>query len=219
MKEYSKNNAYEYDLHRSGHMFNRRLEIIKGLINNFSGVKEICEIGCGTGLLSYQLSKNFGNLKFIAYDGNKGFIEYANKKYKNKNLKFLLLDIEKSSAKGKYDIIITVDLIHHLRNKKTGILNIKNTLRPNGHWILLEHNIYNLWILLSQAFMRNEGFFVQKKIEKIFLNYFVIINKRYALLIASFIKKPSKWLKSFERKFENRSFLGGYVIYLLKRKT
>lgn len=222
MEEYNEITSHRYDNLRSGHMFQRKFEIVKDLITVISKtipVKRIGEFGCGTGKLSFLLSKEFKDCMIESSDLNKGFIAYASKKYKNKNLKFSLLDVEKLKIKNKYEIIITIDLMHHLRKRELAISNINRSLSSKGYWILLDHNIYNFYILLSQSTMKNEGLFIQQHEEKNILKYFDIIQKTYKTLIPSSIKNPNESLKTLEKKFENLFFLGGYVVYLLRKKS
>lgn len=225
MPDYTKQTPSKYDFVRSGHILERRFEIIKNFIEKF--IKEsstskrrpitISEMGCGPGRLGYLIANCFKNYQINAYDINEKFIKYAKKNFLRENLSYRVLDIEKSKLSEPVDILITTDILHHLNDLNLAIGNIGSSINKNGVWIALEHNIYNIYIFLFQLLTKDESLFFQSRTEKLFSKHFQVLEKRYALLIHSKIKKPPKWLKYLEKKIENNKFLGGSIIYFLKK--
>lgn len=218
MKNYNKKTAFEYDAIRSGHLLERRFDIIKrllGVVNN-EGINQIAEVGSGAGRLSYLISSSFTDKKVDSFEYNEGFVDYARENFKRENLSYQKLDIEKSKLPKEYDVIITVDLLHHLKDLRLSVENIKGSLRNGGFWIIIEPNIFNPYIFLFQLLAKNEALFRPKKTER-FFEGLSILKKFYAFLIPAFIRKPSSVLKLWERSFENFFCCGGSVIYLLKK--
>jgi 2-polyprenyl-3-methyl-5-hydroxy-6-metoxy-1,4-benzoquinol methylase len=118
---------------------------------------------------------------------------------------------------NKYNTVITVDLLHHVTNIKKTIYNIRKSLIDGGHWIIVEPNIYNPYIFLLQKFMEDERIFLQNKFELYIKEHFILMSKQNRVLIPHFIKKPPQILTFIESKFETLPFLGGDVVYLLKK--
>lgn len=88
-------------------------KIIELVPNN---AKDILDLGCGNGILSFLLSSKYPNKKIVGSDINKSRIQYLNKTNKEKNLKFIQSDANKFNF--KYDVIFCVDLLHHITYKK-----------------------------------------------------------------------------------------------------
>ncbi|MDD5594097.1 MAG: class I SAM-dependent methyltransferase, partial [Candidatus Margulisbacteria bacterium] len=210
MKKYNEATAHEYDSLRSGHLLNRRFEIIRDLIAAVKNGRplKIAEIGAGTGIMSFLVASHFADCQVSAFDVNEGFVSYAGQKYKRDNLSFQTIDIEKSGGRGNFDVVITVDILHHLGDIASAVSNIGDRLKVGGSWIILEPNVFNFYIYLFQLLAKNEGLFSQSKTEKIFDEGFKIAEKKYAFIIHSIIKQPPGWLAELERRLENRKFLG-----------
>jgi 2-polyprenyl-3-methyl-5-hydroxy-6-metoxy-1,4-benzoquinol methylase len=220
MKIYDERTANDYDNLRSGHLLTRRSEIIKDYVVEIKETRtiKIAEVGSGTGIMGYLLSGQFPSIQFDSYDNNQGFINYASEHYARNNLSFQYMDIEKDSTSQKYDIVFSVDMLHHLKDLKAGINNVCKMLKTSGHWIIIEPNIGNPYIYLYQLFAKNEGLFVPALAEKEIVKYFTVIQKKYAFIIHSAFKRPFKWLIFLERQIENNGLLGGSVVYLLKKR-
>ena len=211
--------ALKYDFIRSGHLLERRFEIVKDLIDKVktNQTKLIGEIGSGPGRLSYLIANQFRDCRVKAFELNKEFVKYAKKKFQGQNLFYQIFDIEKFKLPKEFDVLLTVDLLHHLNKPNLAIENIKNSLKREKAWIIIEPNIYNVYIFLFQLLTKNEGLFYQSKTEKQFFKGFDILEKRYAFIIHSSFKTPPRWLRYLEKKFENNRIFGGSVIYLLKK--
>ncbi|OGC08479.1 hypothetical protein A2230_08155 [candidate division WOR-1 bacterium RIFOXYA2_FULL_36_21] len=220
MKEYDESTAVDYENLRSGHLLRRRFEVVKNLICKIKNNQElkIAEIGCGTGALSFLISQHFEDCKIKAFDINRGFIEYAGKSYKRPNLTFKVFNAELDREGDKFDLVISIDVLHHFKNLDIAVNNIGNFLDVGGRWIIIEPNIFNFYIYLFQLLAKNEGLFVQSKAERILSYDFKLLEKRYAFIIHSIIKHPPRWLIDIEQKLENVKFLGGSVFYLLSKK-
>jgi 2-polyprenyl-3-methyl-5-hydroxy-6-metoxy-1,4-benzoquinol methylase len=74
--------------------------------------KKIVDIGCGYGILDFMLAENFKRTKILASDLNKKRIDYLKKTNRYKNLSFECRDAVKSKTDA--DVIICVDLLHHI---------------------------------------------------------------------------------------------------------
>lgn len=106
---------------------------------------KVLDVGCGEGRLLQELDPK---VDYTGIDFSKGQIKKARKKYKGKNRKFVIGDINKKSAwkgLGKFDKIFAIAVIHHIPTKKEQlkVFNIlKGHLKSGGRVYL---SFWNLW--------------------------------------------------------------------------
>jgi 2-polyprenyl-3-methyl-5-hydroxy-6-metoxy-1,4-benzoquinol methylase len=108
----------------------RRFEIIKKLFGNeLNESIKIAEIGCGTGLVQFQLEQYF-NVEVDGFDLNKEALE---NNISQKSAIFCY-DIysENEKFKKKYDVIFLMDVIEHIDDEIKFIKSLKFMLKPDG---------------------------------------------------------------------------------------
>ena len=86
-------------------------------IGKLAGKQSVLELGCGTGVLADHVKGNY-----LGIDLNRKFVEYG--KRKGRNLK--LGDIQKIKS-VKQDVIVLVDILHHLPNYDEFLENMVKT--------------------------------------------------------------------------------------------
>ena len=99
----------------------------------------VLEIGCGTGLLSLELSRN--NFDVLGLDVSPKNIEVA-KKYANRSsgkLDYLACDaLNFTPENEKYDAVVFFRSFHHFENLQKLVENIRNWLAPGGKLAISE---------------------------------------------------------------------------------
>lgn len=112
-----------------------RTFLVKRLVKRCSKkfkINNICEIGCGVGINSKNLA-NIG-FKINAFDLDKEAINLAKKYNKHKNIDYRSKDVLKLKSNKKYDMVLAIEVLEHIRedakalNKISSILNKKGTL-------------------------------------------------------------------------------------------
>lgn len=97
--------------------------------------KKILELGCGVGYGTYYLIK--GNpLNISAYDGDNKAIIYAEKHFANKRIDYNYCDIEKLKTYEKFNVIISFEVIEHLRKPSCLLKLAKRVLKQNGVFLV-----------------------------------------------------------------------------------
>lgn len=81
----------------------------------------VLDAGCGSGVLSYLLSKK--GCKVTGVDIDKSRIDFCKKEYKN--IRFLQKDILKLDLHEKFDYVVCTDVLEHFDNLKIAIENLK----------------------------------------------------------------------------------------------
>lgn len=104
---------------------------------DLSNVKKVLEVGCGIGVLSSYLAKEYGwNVTGIDLDPEQ--IERAKKDNKeNENLRFLEADVTKLPFENnEFDMVLSFDVLHHIPNWDKALNEIRRVLSPKGFYIL-----------------------------------------------------------------------------------
>lgn len=93
----------------------------------------VLDIGCGEGgVLSYFAENGF---LCFGLDNNITRVEYAQSRITS-NIQFIHSDFEKFNCDKKFDLILILDVIEHIKDKQQALLNIKNCLSENGILLL-----------------------------------------------------------------------------------
>lgn len=130
--------------------------------------KRILDAGCGTGEKSIFFSKV--GAEVIAIDFSKGQLEEAKKKAqkeKIKNISFIEKDILKDNLEnlGKFDIIVSLGVLHHTENPQKAFASIVGQLKDNGIIVVgLYHKYSRLRYRLQRWLLRT---FISKDPDKI----------------------------------------------------
>lgn len=120
---------------------------------------QVLDFGCGSGAFTYKISKlTKGNV--IGVDLSEEFIKSCKKFFKNKknsNLNFITNNSQKLNFKNEsFDIILMVDVIHHLENIQKIFKELNRVLKPRGRIIIYEPNKLNPLIFLMHLIEKNE---------------------------------------------------------------
>ena len=119
----------------------RNIKIIERLFSqiDLSNVKKVLEVGCGIGVLSSYLAEKY-KWEVTGIDLDSEQIERAKNDYReNKYLKFFEADATKLPfGDNEFDLVLSVDALHHIpnRNKTSGEIN--RVLESNGFYVLVD---------------------------------------------------------------------------------
>lgn len=110
------------------------VDIIKNL-KEFSSFNKMLDLGCSSGIIGLEITKNHPNLKTTLFD----YEEVTNiakehiKEYNLQNKVFVLSgDIEKNDIGKNYDLIWCSNIFYFFKDKKEVIKKIYDALNPNG---------------------------------------------------------------------------------------
>ena len=95
----------------------------------------ILELGCGWGSLTLWMAKQYPKSKITAVSNSSSqrlhILEQA-KKRKLKNISVITEDMNTFNPKVKYDRVVSVEMIEHMRNHKKLFQKIASWLKPDG---------------------------------------------------------------------------------------
>ena len=163
--------------------------------------KTILEIGCSSGWLIDNLKKKFKKINYVGVDVVKQPIEKLAKKYPN--IPFLIFDITKNPLKKiKFDNIIMLNVLEHIRNDDLALKNSKELLKKNGKiFIEVPANqfLYDNYDKQLMHFRRYEMSSLLMKLEK---NGYEVLKKNHLGFFCFF---PFFFVKLFNKIFNKKN--------------
>ena len=117
---------------RMKYMLSPQFDIYRIVSKVVSG--KVVDIGFGTGFGMHLLAQN---AEVTGYEVDKGGIDFAESVFPY--LTFKQGDI-REGIEGKYDFVIMIDVIEHIRQDKKALENAKAMLKPGGKLILSTPN-------------------------------------------------------------------------------
>ena len=184
-----------------------RYQNFKSLETIFSK-KSILDLGCGGGILSESLAKKGG--KVSAFDTSSALIKVAKKRAssQNLNINYKVGDIrliKKTSL--KFDIIISLEVIEHVRNYKAFLADIHSCLKKDGIIIISTINrnflSYFTTILIAEKILKLvprgthawNKYVKPEEIIKFYEKYNLKLDKKVGLLPLP-LRKNFKWVRT-----------------------
>lgn len=134
LKLHFSKNASNYDeyAHVQKNMKDFLIEFMLQNNKNNIEVKNILEIGCGTGYLTSALIELFPHSHITAVDIAPGMITEIKSKIKNTSVDFICCDLEEMDLNNTYDIIISNATFQWFNHIPTTIEKLYTVLNPNG---------------------------------------------------------------------------------------
>jgi len=136
-----------------------RLEYILKNIDKVNIVNlDILDLGCGGGLTSEPLARLGAKVTGIDFIKKNIHIAKDHAKLSKLKIDYIQGDVNKISINKKFDVILALEVLEHIRDWEILICKLKINLKPNGRLILSTINK----TLLSKFF----GIFIAEKILK-----------------------------------------------------
>jgi trans-aconitate methyltransferase len=93
--------------------------------------EKILDLGCGTGDLSYEISKSGATV--VGMDLSPEMIEKAREKYEN--IQFVIENGESFRTNEKYDAVFSNAALHWMKNAEKVVESVALALRPKGRFV------------------------------------------------------------------------------------
>jgi len=95
-------------------------------------IRNILEIGCGTGYLTHALTEIFPSAHITAVDIAPGMIVEIKSKFTNNSVDFICGDIEEIKLNNTYDLIISNAAFQWFNHMPITLKKLHTALNPNG---------------------------------------------------------------------------------------
>ena len=106
--------------------------VFVNLVQKLSGVKSICDLGCGNGHISGRLAAL--GYQVTGVDASTSGINIARQTYPK--VEFVEAVIDRDLALGSFDLVISSDVIEHLYRPSDLLEAAASLLRPGGQLLL-----------------------------------------------------------------------------------
>ncbi|HVF04486.1 MAG TPA: class I SAM-dependent methyltransferase [Frankiaceae bacterium] len=208
----------EYEATRTGHLHDRRRRLVADALRATRPLATVLEVGCGTGALLGELARAFPAVTFRGIDVDEPMVAYATETHAAPNVSFAHADLVDLPAGTPYDLVFSIDMIHHLHDHAAGFAAVRRHLRPGGRWLAIEPNVWHAYVTYQQERMRRAGFdeshFRPGVMEPLLRAAgFAITRRRYAHLFPAAVGSVPEPLARVERALERFRLLGGSVVY------
>lgn len=100
-------------------------------------INTVLDVGCGSGELSIMLAQNGYYVEGVDIEND--YIALANrnsKKLRVKNCNFIVSSIEKYKSQTKYDALVSVDVLEHIKDDKYAFEKMSSFIKPGGSAII-----------------------------------------------------------------------------------
>ncbi|MBZ9685528.1 class I SAM-dependent methyltransferase [Clostridium estertheticum] len=94
------------------------------------------DIGCGSGILAYKLSKYYD--KVIGIDISEEMLHIASSKRQSLNIKYINMDANELKLYEKFDLITSRTTFHHINDIPLLITKIKDMVNPGGKIVIVD---------------------------------------------------------------------------------
>jgi 2-polyprenyl-3-methyl-5-hydroxy-6-metoxy-1,4-benzoquinol methylase len=114
------------------------------IISEIDHQDQILDFGCGPGIFSARLAKMGGHV--VGVDISQEFVNQAKNRVTLENTEFIHISSSLSDAlktQRKFDVIVLVDVIHHLDNIEVSLKEASIFLKDGGKIIVFEPNLIN----------------------------------------------------------------------------
>ncbi|MDP6863326.1 MAG: class I SAM-dependent methyltransferase [Acidimicrobiales bacterium] len=100
---------------------------------------DVADVGCGSGLASYLLGKEFPNSRFVGFDMSKDGIAHASQLAQDlDNVSYEIADAAELNQPERFDLVTTFDAIHDQARPKDALAGIFAMLHPGGTYLCVE---------------------------------------------------------------------------------
>ena len=94
------------------------------------------DVGCGSGILAYELSRFFTQV--VAIDISIPMLEMARKKRPAPNIDYRFGDANDLDVVGPFDAIVSRTTLHHVDDLPATLRRLRSLLRPGGRLIVVD---------------------------------------------------------------------------------
>ncbi|MHA1438606.1 MAG: class I SAM-dependent methyltransferase, partial [Promethearchaeota archaeon] len=92
-------------------------------LDNIRENSKVLDVGCGKGLLAFDLAKKA--TKVVAIDNDRKSIQIANLKYRRENIIYIEADANKLSLDEKFDYVVLSNVLEHIKQRKPFLKQMK----------------------------------------------------------------------------------------------
>lgn len=141
--------------------------------------QNILDCGCGTGLLLEHLRDRFPDAALTGLDASPDMLAIACKRLPEATL--IEADLAKPNIKGQFDLVLSVNVLHHLNDPQGHIASLQQFCAANGTVMLCDLSIDTLSLQLAERYWRlslpsHHQAFSQNALKNMLSPYFDVVD-------------------------------------------
>lgn len=125
----------------NAHLTTEWIPALDGMESRLQSGARVADVGCGHGASTVLMAKTYPNSKFYGFDYHAPSIERAREAAKEAGVEDRV-EFSVASAKdfngGAYDMIAIFDALHDMGDPVGAAQHIRESLAPDGSWLLVE---------------------------------------------------------------------------------
>jgi trans-aconitate methyltransferase len=209
----------EYERKRQGHLHRRRIEIVSRDVDAHARRGDlVLEIGCGPGDVLAAVAATRPDVEFLGVDVDEAMVEHARSAHRAANVAFELVDLSATPLHRHARVAFAIDVLHHVHDLPGLVRAVREVVRPDGTWTVIEPNSRNPYIWLHQERMRRAGLdehhFRPKAFERELAHSGLrVVSRSTAFVIPGAVRSVPRAVARLEQAVEGVSVLGGSVVY------
>ncbi|MBE9185389.1 class I SAM-dependent methyltransferase [Microcoleus sp. LEGE 07076] len=107
-------------------------------IKNLSSSKGTAlDIGCGSGILAFELAKYYDRV--VAVDFSAKMLDIARQKRSSPKIEYIQMDASHLAVDRQFDLIVSDSTFHHLKHLPSTLQSLKKILNPHGKVVFLDN--------------------------------------------------------------------------------
>lgn len=213
----------DYERRRQGHLHDRRIALVDDAVARSAAAGDlVLELGSGPGDVLAAVAGRHPGVRFVGVDVARSMIEHARSAHGGANVTFELLDLSAATPDLAAQVVVGIDVLHHVHELDRLVASVAAVLEPDGTWLAIEPNSRNPYIWLRQERMRRAGLdeahFDRRAFERAVLGHGLRIRDRStAFVVPGAVGSVPPFVSALERLLERVPFLAGSVVYRIVR--
>ena len=117
----------------------RWLAAVPGLIERLESGGRVADVGCGSGTAAIAIAERFPECEVVGIDVSSPSLERAKERGAGiANLEFMESTVEEMPTEPGFDLVTAFDVIHDLADPLAGLRRIRQSLPPDGLFLMME---------------------------------------------------------------------------------
>ncbi len=126
----------------AAHLVSSWIPSLEGMEQKLQAGAIVADVGCGHGASTILMAKAYPKSRFYGFDYHSGSIEYARHITGREGLldqiTFEVASSKSYPANGGYDLVTFFDCLHDMGDPVGAARHVRDTLRPDGVWMIVE---------------------------------------------------------------------------------
>lgn len=115
---------------------------VPGLVERLEAGIRVADVGCGTGTAAIEMARAYPRAEVVGYDVSATSLGLARTRSDGiDNLTFEARSADEIPVDPGFDLVTAFDVIHDLANPLAGLTRIREALRPDGVFLMMEPNV------------------------------------------------------------------------------